>query len=304
MQWSIDTPEGFKLKPVVLSHGWHQCRPFRWDADSEALERVLRTDHGVCVVAVRQVAPGSLELGLAGSGDEPADEERHGIEEAVSRMLAFDVDLTRFHALCAGHSTLEAVPRIGAGRLLRCPSVWEDMAKAICGTNIQWKQAVTLIDRVSELGDPVAGHDTLRAWPTPEQVASAGAEVLRDECRLGYRSPYVAELAARIASGDLDMGPVGRGELDSEGIRTFFLSVKGIGKATASFLSILYGAYDQISIDSAVYNFVGGKYFDGEKPTDGQIIGLYESFGEFAALACWYDAMLSWWWPSIEADLA
>lgn len=303
MQWEIETPEGYRLKPVVLSHGWYQCRPFRWDGEAEVLERVVRTRGGIHVVEIRQGSAGRLGLTLPGADEAPDDTARARIEGSVIRMLAFDIDLAGFYVLCADHPTLETVPRIGAGRLLRCPTVWEDMAKAICGTNIQWKQAVTLINRISELGDPVPGDDERRAWPTPGQVAEAGASVLRDECRLGYRAPYVAELAGRIASGDLDTGPIARGELDGEDIRRFFLSVKGIGKATANLLSILYGSYDQISIDSAIYNFVGGKYFDGEKPTDAQITELYEPFGEWAALACWYDGILSWWWPTIEVDL-
>jgi len=303
MRWTIEVPDGFALKPIVLSHGWHQCRPFEWHADTGRLVRVLRTDRGIRAIELHQLPMGSLEVTLLNASSILDPAETAWIDSAVARILAFDIDLSGFHALCASHPELEAVPRIGAGRLLRCPSVWEDMVKAICGTNIQWKQAVTLINRVAELGDPAA-EERHRAWPTPEQVAAAGPEWLREKCRLGYRSPYVAELASRLVSGDLDTGPIERNELDGPETRRFFLSVKGIGKATANLLAILYGHYDQLSIDSATYNFVGGKYFDGEKPTDHQITALYEPFGEWAALAYWYDAMLSWWWPSIEADLA
>jgi 3-methyladenine DNA glycosylase/8-oxoguanine DNA glycosylase len=302
--WSVETPEGFRLKPVVLSHGWHQCRPFRWDADAGVLERVLRTETGIHVVTVREDEPGRLQVRVEDSERPESMADRETIEATLRRMLGFETDLTGFYERCASHETLSRVPSLGAGRLMRSPTVWEDMVRSICATNIAWSQAVRLSDRVAELGDRVGPVEAGRwAWPVPEQVAAAGADVLRETCRLGYRAPYVAELAARMQSRDLDTGPVERGEVSGDELRTFFLSVKGIGKATANFLAILYGDYEQISIDSAVYNFVGGKYFDGEKPTDAQITALYEPFGEWAALACWYDGMLSWWWPTIEADL-
>ncbi len=299
--WTVEAPERFRLLPVIYSHGWFQCRPYHWDADTDTLTRVLRLSGGDLVLfTLAETAPGTLAIS---SSADISEAQRHEIDRAIGRILSFDIDLSPFYALCQGHETLERAKRMGAGRLMRCPNLWEEMSKAICGTNVQWKQAVSMISRMCELGDPIGG---LHAWPTPEQVVGAGSLRLREHCRVGYRADSLVELADSIATGRLDPGPVQRGELTEDEARKFFLSVKGIGKATTAYLLNLNGYCSEISIDSAVYNFTSKKYFDGRKPKDAEIVALYDAFGDWKGLAYWLDSVISAWWVSsgIEFDEA
>jgi 3-methyladenine DNA glycosylase/8-oxoguanine DNA glycosylase len=292
--WILSAPEGFRLLPVIYSHGWFQCPPFHWDSETNALTRVLRLSSGdLTVLTLKESAPGTLTVS---SSADVSNSERDKIQRSVARILSFGLDLTPFYELCDGHETLERARRMGAGRLLRCPNLWEEMSKAICGTNVQWTQAVSMISKLAELGDPVG--DDRHAWPTPEQVAAAGTQRLRDHCRVGYRADYLAGLAESVAEGSLDVGPAERGELSGDEIREFFLSVKGIGKATAAYLTSLSGHFSEISIDSAVYAFTSKKYFGGRRPKDAEIVALYKDFGEWKGLAYWFDAVISAWWPS------
>ena len=297
--WTLPTPEGFRLLPVIYSHGWFQCPPYHWDADTHTLTRVLRLSGGDLVVfRLNEASPGTLAIRSSADISKP---QRLEIDQAIGRILSLDVDLSLFYALCQGHETLERASRMGAGRLMRCPSLWEEMSKAICGTNVQWKQAVSMISRMCELGDPIDG---LYAWPTPGQVVAAGPQRLREHCRVGYRADSLVELADSFATDRLDPGPVERGELTEDEARKFFLSARGIGKATTAYLMNLCGYCSEISIDSAVYNFTSKKYFDGRKPEDEEIVALYDAFGDWKGLAYWLDSVISAWWPAsgIEFD--
>jgi N-glycosylase/DNA lyase len=84
----------------------------------------------------------------------------------------------------------------GAGRVLRCPTVFEDVVKTILTTNTLWggtiRMAASLVELYGEAAPdgPASGGSPNRAFPTPEQLAALDAERLRQEARLGYRAPY------------------------------------------------------------------------------------------------------------------
>jgi N-glycosylase/DNA lyase len=164
---TMRTPEDFGFLPVVYSHGWYQCPPFDWDAEQKTLTRVVRnaSDEPV-VIRLRELRRGTLEI-MADVTDKLSDADRRQLRSDIRRMLQLDREIAGFHDLCRRHEHLAAIPELGAGRFLRCPSVWEELVKSICGTNVQWSQAVQMISRVAELGEPIGSY---HAWPTPERI--------------------------------------------------------------------------------------------------------------------------------------
>jgi len=50
---------------------------------------------------------------------------------------------------------------------------------------------------VATLGRPFPLDPTLRAFLSPQAISGAGEDFLTREVRLGYRAPYMAELACR-----------------------------------------------------------------------------------------------------------
>jgi len=290
---TMRTPGDFGFLPVVYSHGWYQCPPFCWDAERKTLTRVVRNASAEpLVIHIREPRRGTLEIKADLTG-KPSDADRQRLRSDVRQMLQLDREVSGFHDLCRRHEHLAALPDLGAGRFLRCPSVWEELVKSICGTNVQWSQAVRMISRVAELGEPIGDF---HAWPTPERILEAGEETLRERCRLGYRAPYIVELAAALIDGTLDLGPIERGDLEGAELRKAFLAIKGVGPATADYLMILNGFADRLSIDSAVYAFVKDRHFGGRRPSAAEIERLYEPYGEWRALAYWFEAMQEWWW--------
>ena len=295
----LRTPDDFGFLPTVYSHGWYQCPPFHWDVEARMLSRVMRTAGGrPLMVRIREPRRGDLRVQVV-RGTPLTETDRRHLRAVVRNVFQLDRDISGFHALCRQYDHLAAIPRIGAGRFLRCPSAWEEIVKAICGTNVQWSQAVRMISRVAELGEPVDG---LHAWPTPERLVHAGEGELRTRCRLGYRAPYLIELASVLAEERLDLRPIERGELAATDLRRAYLAVKGIGPATADYLMILNGFADRLSIDSSVYAYVKDRHFGGRRPTAAEIERLYEPYGEWRALAYWFEALQEWWWGPAGFD--
>lgn len=298
-EMTMRSPEDFGFLPVVYSHGWYQCPPFYWDAERETLVRVARDAAGQPVtLRIREPKRGALEVQVEAEG-QLSDADRRHLRSDVRQMLQLDREIAGFHDLCRRHEHLAAIPELGAGRFLRCPSVWEELVKSICGTNVQWSQAVRMITLVAELGEPIGGY---HAWPTPKRIVEAGEGLLREQCRLGYRAPYIVELAAALRDGSLDLGPIERGELEGPELRKAFLAVKGVGPATADYLMILNGVADRLSIDSAVYAYVTDRHFGGRRPSAAEIEKLYAPYGEWRALAYWFEALQEWWWGPTEFD--
>jgi len=210
----------------------------------------------------------------------------------VRRMLGLDLDLDDFWVLCRRDPKLRYVPRTGAGRFLSSGNLYEDVLKAICGTNITWKQAVAAVNRLASLGSVVEGTG-YRAFPTSDAILRMGPRRLSEVSRLGYRVPYLLEWAERVASGDPGWAAAEAGKLEAEDLRRFFLSVRGGGKSTCHYLMMMHGFADQIPIDSSVYLYLRENRFGGRRPTEKQIRRLYEPFGAWKAYAYWFE-FLPW----------
>ncbi len=289
----LKVPDRFSLKETVLSHGWHQLAPFRWDAASSSLWRAESLAGGSLVLlSIRQPGGvgGSLRLRLA-SGDPPR-EERRFLERRLVRMLGLDRDLSEFYRICRTESHLRYVPRAGAGRFLSAGNVFEDVFKAICATNISWNQAVRAVNRIAELGEPL-GDWGFRAFPSPERVLAEGAERLSSLSRLGYRVPFLLAWAEQARAEGPEYRAADEGLLEEAALKRFFLSIRGVGPSTCHYLMMMRGAAREIPLDSSVYLFLRETRFDGRNPTPSQIRRRYERFGAWKAYAYWFE-FLPW----------
>jgi 3-methyladenine DNA glycosylase/8-oxoguanine DNA glycosylase len=208
-------------------------------------------------------------------------------------MLRLDEDLGPFHARCRAMGGRWAPAGRGLGRLLRSPTLFEDVIKTICTTNIQWGGTRVMVRQlVHSLGDsgPVSGGDGgfSNAFPTPERIATADAAEL-DSTRLGYRAPYVRELAERVASGELDLSALEDDRRSTDELRKALLDLKGVGPYAAATLLMLLGRYDYLAVDSVYRTFVTERYFAGRRPSDAEAAAVYEDWGRWKYLGYWFD---------------
>ena len=125
-------------------------------------------------------------------------------------MLSLDEDLSPFYEAAATDPDLAWVTT-GAGRMIRSPTVFEEVVKTICTTNRAWSATVRMVSAlVDDLGEPAPGGRGLgRAFPTPEAMAAKNERVLQGDCRAGYRGPYLPGSPSPSRRGRLDLEALG-----------------------------------------------------------------------------------------------
>lgn len=294
------TPAPFSLKSIALSHGWHECAPFSWSEGGRCLQYVARRGREAFRIAITQggARRGRVELAVRVMDVALSNEELQQVEADVRHMLRLDEDYSEFHALCRQHDHLRPVEMVGAGRLLRSPTLYEDTIKTICGTNVNWTQAVKMVNRVAQLGPCVPNFRHLNAWPTPTEILKAGEAYLTDVCRLGYRSASILRLCADVRARKLDLDAIRLAAadpaVDSAAVVALLRRIHGVGEASAHFLLATLGRYDLLGIDSWTLTYVGRVHFGGRKPTPRQVRKVYEPFGRYQHLAWWCEQWLTW----------
>jgi 3-methyladenine DNA glycosylase/8-oxoguanine DNA glycosylase len=288
-------PAPFDFEAAARSHGWAALRPFAWDASLVTLSRIHRLSSSGKVVGLnmresRQNGSAPLVQIAVDTVEPLTSGEEAEIRRAVRRMLRLDEDFSEFYDLCArtGGWSLRVQP--GGGRLLRCPSLFEDIVYTLCTTNITWSGTKRLVDRLTGLlGEPFPGRDEWRAFPTAAAIAGAGPEFLKAEIRLGYRSAYVWELAAAVAESRLDLSDLENPAHSTEALLRMLRQIKGIGPYAAATLLMILGRYEHLAIDTELRAHVSTKYFQGQPVTEAQMREIYAPWGKWQYLAYWFD---------------
>jgi len=289
----LTTRPPFDFAGTAYSHGWVVLAPNDWDEQRQVLRRVERLGTGK-VVSLRVRGPGNARTaGIAVEVESPkrlAKKETEEIARKVGHMFRLDEDLSRFYRECRRRGGHWNRVTKGLGRLLRSPSVFEDVVKTIATTNVQWGGTKKMIAGLTAAyGEPMPGDGLRRAFPTPEAIASAKPKGFAASVRMGYRAPYVHALARQVASGALDLESLHDPERPTSELKKRLLSIKGIGNYAAATLLMLLGRYDDLPVDTVCRDFVTKKYFGGKPPADAEIQRVYEDWGHWKYLAYWFD---------------
>src|SRR5450432_2619619 len=132
MQLSIATPRTFNFKRTVISHGWCDLPPFGFAQESWTLTRVLDLNSTMPVNVKITGASRSLRIETAGRLSKKAEQR---VVADVRHMFRLDDDMAEFYHAMKAEPEFDWIPIQGAGRLLRSPTVFEDLVKMICTTN-------------------------------------------------------------------------------------------------------------------------------------------------------------------------
>ena len=286
----ISLPDNFSFRHTVGSHGWYDLSPFRFDQAKGTLEYVFAARNGSSPLSASVSAKGR-HLEVTHTGQET---ENDRIRAGIRHILRLDEPLGEFYQLVESHERLNWVAKAGAGRLLRGPTVWEDLVKTICTTNCSWSLTRKMVSNlVEKLGDETV--DGRRAFPTPEAMASGTVSFYRDEIRSGYRSPYFVELANAVASGELDPESWIVSDLPTPELKKELKKIKGVGDYAAENLLKLLGRYDGgLALDSWVRSQFYKKHNREKVCDDKKIVKFYETFGRWKGLAVWCDMTERW----------
>ena len=129
--------EPVDLKRTLASHGVASLPPSSIDEETWTLEVTLPSGRGARTVRVSQGRPGYASV--EGATKPILAQLRH--------MLRLDEDLSMFYAVAREDPAL-AWAAGGAGRMLRSPTVYEDVVKTVCTTNCAWSGTVRQVRAV------------------------------------------------------------------------------------------------------------------------------------------------------------
>mgnify|MGYP001152652825 CR=1 FL=1 len=292
----------FSLPAVAKSHGWVRLAPFSEDERAGGLTRVERLASGRVVKMRIQEEAGGVSVEVHG---QLTGAEREEVACKVEWMLGLGQNFSTFYALAREEPQLAYVGEGARGRILRSPTLFEDVVKTILTTNTSWAGTIRMVEAlVSQFGAPLPADPTRHAFPTPDQLAATDERTLRSATRLGYRAPYVLELARSMASGTLRLRPstslrTSSGQaLDLEALKTAevpttelrkrLLAIKGVGDYAAANLLILLGRYDFVPVDSWAVKMVSHEWYGGEPVGRAEVEAAFERWGKWKGLAYWF----------------
>ena len=290
MQISIPTPPTFSFKRTIISHGWCELLPFEIDRERWTLTRALDLYEGAPVTVVISGTKRALQIRASRQLGKRATEK---VSRDVRHMLRLDDDLTPFYQATKANPNFEWVSDQGAGRLLRSPTVYEDLVKMICTTNCSWALTDKMVTGlVQGLGRET--RDGRRTFPTPEAMALMPEKFYVNEVRAGYRAGYLKELADRVAEGSLNVEEWLTSPLPTADLIKELKKVKGVGDYAAENLLKLLGRYDGLALDSWTRMKFFKVHNSGRKATDKKIARYYSGFKEWRGLALWCDMTRDW----------
>lgn len=289
--------EPVDLRRTILSHGVVDLPPMAVDEQTPSLELTLRLRQGAPrTVRIEPGAPGRLAVWVAGDALGPS--ARDELLAGVRHVLRLDEDLSGFYARIAGDRDL-AWAAGGAGRLVRSPTVFDDVVKTICTTNCAWSATVRMVTAlVAHLGEPAAGAPSEgargRAFPTPEAMALADDAFYTEVARAGYRGRYLRRLAAEVAAGDLDLEALADSALPDDEAERRLLALPGVGRYAAAHVMMMgLGRYHRLILDS----WSRPKYarLTGARTVaDVAIERRFRRYGRWAGLAFWLFVTRDW----------
>ncbi len=281
----LETPENFNFQRTVFSHGWCELLPFELDKENWRLSYVFDAAE-VPVSAIVSEVEGKIQVEVA---DDDFDKEK--LVREVRHILRLDDNLSNFYKITKrDFAWLSAT---NTGRLLRSPTVFEDLVKTICTTNCSWALTKKMTANIVEkLGTP--DKNGKYAFPTAEQMASKPAEFYKNEIRAGYRSSYFAELAESVANGKINPESWLNSDLPTAELKKQMKQIKGVGDYAAENLSKLVGRYDGLALDSWLRSQFYKKRNNATVCDDKIIHKFYEKFGNWRGLVMWCDMIERW----------
>jgi N-glycosylase/DNA lyase len=281
--------EPVDFRRLLASHGVAALVPNRIDEERWIFETTLELDGRAHTLRVTEVEPELAQIeALTALRSAKAKQRTLTI---LRRLFRLDEDLSGFYAAAEKDPKLAWITA-GAGRMLRSPTVFEDVVKTICTTNCAWSATVRMTGAiVSELGTTAA--DGRRAFPSPVTMAEAPTAFYAETARTGYRGAYLRKLAAEVAEGRLDLEQLSDPEIPDDEVEQRLLALPGVGPYAAAHIMLTsLGRYGRLILDS----WTRPKYarLSGRPAADEAIRRRFRRYRQYAGLAFWMMLTRDW----------
>jgi len=243
------SPAAFSVNNYDLALTLASGQAFRWRRCGDAWAGVV----GSRWVRLRQEPDGIRAETAAPGGD----------WQWLRHYLQLDVDLEKILASFPDDPPMrDSLAACRGLRLLR-QEPWECLASFICSSTkqiVQIEQIVGLLCRRFGETLPVPpGADSAWAFPSVERLAAASEAELR-ACKLGFRAPYLAGTARKLAAGEVDLARLA--EMPLAEARAALLTLPGVGvKIADCVLLFAYGFQEAFPVDVWIIRALQQLYF-------------------------------------------
>ena len=264
-------------QPLDLALTLQSGQAFRWHQDCGRWSGFISGE----LVMLERLKDGlTIECNATAAGS---------IATAVYQYFRFDDNLTAIYDLFSTDERLtQAIQQNWGLRILR-QDPWECLITFICSQNSNIPRiAKTQESLANTLGNSVTmGSIERKAFPTPEALAAAGEESLRN-LSLGYRATYVARTAEILAAGKLTLDPLR--EASYEDAKNVLMKLPGVGAKVADCVLLFsLDKLEAIPIDRWVRRAFEEWYLAGEVLSyDKLLIWAHSTFGPNAGYAQQY----------------
>ena len=208
-------------QPLDIESTLFSGQAFRWRRRNGWYEGVL---FGT-ILLVRE-ATGGIEFVTAGHDTDT-------ISARLRDYCSLDMDLNAvYSALSHDRLLRQRIDQYHGMRVLR-QSPWETTLSFLCAQNSNVPRITRNVEDICKtFGEPVSlGGRTRHRYPTPEALAEAGEDALRD-IGLGYRARFIASVSRKVAQGDIDLCAL-RGVSYDDALDTL-MGLDGIGDKVAN----------------------------------------------------------------------
>jgi DNA-3-methyladenine glycosylase II len=255
-------------------------------------QRVIEIADRLWVYALR--SEGSAEdaaIHVQLLGGRAGARHRATVEAEIQRSLSLDIDLEPFYRWASTDATLaQLIARCYGMRPARAPTLFEALVTSISAQQVNLTFATTTRSRlIKRFGHSVTLDGKIfYSFPTPQSLADAELQELRDMQFSWRKAEYIVNLACLVASAELRLEEFS--ELSNAEVIERITQVKGLGRWTADWLLARgLGRGDVIAAgDLGVRKAVGRFYFDGQTPSIDDVRTFAARWGTFQSLAVHY----------------
>lgn len=280
---SLHAPAHFDLASAVTSYGFYVLAPNHWDATNQTFSRPITLDQGKVVHIHVRTHPNNKRQLLIQCDSKLKPTEQKEIKHAIGRILRLEEDFTPWWQRHPGARKRKFA------RLLRSPTVFEDIIRTMTSCNVAWPNTKNMNARLcNQVGKG--------SFPTPAQLARWEVEDLKAACKVGYRAQWIVKLAREIESGQRNVESLDDPAIPDEQLESQLRDIQGIGPYACNNMFMLLGRYQRLAIDTeTVAHFV--RHHHAHKPTthaqqkklEQRVREHYAHFTPYQFLAYWYE---------------
>lgn len=281
-----NAPFNFDLVASLYSRFPTQCV----DLYSQGLyERALRIKDQIHLVRVKST--GSISHPELAVEVLPNTSHKTEVKERLTWMLGADDDPSEFYKIASKDEKFgQIIKNLYGLRPPKTPTVFEALIIAITEQQIALPVALSIRKRlVEKYGDSLTiKGQKYYAFPTPEALAKANPEEIRQLKFTTRKAEYIVGVAQKVTSGEINLEEMKNWPMEK--MLETLTKIRGIGPWTAEYMMCRgMGRYEalpasDIGLRSSLTKYLGRK----ERVTEEEVREFLKPFGKHQGYAAFY----------------